>query len=86
MIKDKKFCVLAGGLEEFTRDYKKLRADVNIIKEHISTQIVQVPNPNFMKGITLANVPEVVTSVYISGFFEIIDKDNKKETTLKIDS
>lgn len=83
MIKDKKFCVLAGGLDEFTRDYNKLRKDVNIIKEHISTQIVQVPNPNYMKGIT-AGTPEVVTSVYISGFFEIIDKENKK-SVLSID-
>jgi len=80
MIKDKKFCVLAGGLDEFTRDYNKMRKEVNIIKEHISTQIVQIPNPAYMKGITLANVPEVVTSVYISGFFEIIDKENKKST------
>jgi len=82
MIKDKKFCVLAGALDEFTKEYLQLRKDTTIIKEHISTQVVQLPNPNYMKGITSANTPEVVTAVYISGFFEYLLKQEKSTLTI----
>jgi len=72
--KNQSYVVLAGYLKEYTTDLKKLQNENKIIEKHVSTQMIQIPNPSYIKGITDATQPEVVTAVIITALFLIEPK------------
>ncbi len=78
---EKKWCVLGGNLQEFTAEYETFKSKNKIIEKHISSQIVQVPNPNFIKGVTDRTQPEIVTTVYISAVIQFEPVVQKLEIT-----
>lgn len=66
--------VIAGDLTEFQKEMEKFKKDNMIHEKFISSQLVQIPNPSYMKGITSATQPEFTTTVIISAVIYFVKK------------
>jgi hypothetical protein len=63
--KNELIAVLVGDTNTWTKEYFAFKKDNDIIKEFVSSQFTQMPNPQYLKNISL-NQPEFVTTVIIS--------------------
>lgn len=80
-IQEPKCTVILGDINTFYGELLKFKAE-NIIKEKfISSQMAQMPNPNYIKAINGATQPEFITGVIISAviFFEPKKVDLEKK-------
>jgi hypothetical protein len=68
------YAIIAGDINNFVNDLKKMEAENIIIAKHISTQMVEIKNPDYMQGITL-NAPQKITTVFVSAFIEFKKKE-----------
>jgi len=57
---------IVGDINQFYAELIKFESENEIHERHFTSQMVQLPNPNYMKGITTINTPEFMTSVLIS--------------------
>lgn len=77
MEKNTEYLIIAGDINNFVKDLKKLEAENIIIEKHISTQMIEIKNPDYMQGITL-NAPQKITTVFVSAFIEFKKKEIPK--------
>lgn len=75
----REYAIIAGDLTTFVAEHEKILKEHDVIEQHISSQLMQIPNPDYMKGITVGK-PEFVTTVIISA---LIIFRKKKEATNK---
>lgn len=61
-----KVSAIIADLNGYIAECEKFEKE-NIVKEkHVSSQIIQMANPNYVKGISLASTPQQITTVMIS--------------------
>ena len=77
MEKNTEYLIIAGDINNFVKDLKKLETENIIIEKHISTQMIEIKNPDYMQGITL-NTPQKITTVFVSAFIEFKKKEIPK--------
>ena len=68
------YAIIAGDLQNFLKELGKIESTNTIINKHISTQIAEVPNPNYMPGITGAS-PKTITTIIVSALIEFQKKE-----------
>ena len=69
------YITFAADLDNFTKQIGQIENDYNIIEKHISTQMVQIPNPaKALTGLHQPNQPEFITQIIISGLIKCTKK------------
>lgn len=77
-----KVSAIIADLTTYLTECKKFEEANTIIEKHVSSQIIQIPNPNFTKNngrIHIPGIPQVTTTVMIS----VLYVHEVKETVLK---
>lgn len=77
MEKKIEYAIIAGDMQNFVKELKQIESENIVIAKHISTQMIEVKNPNYMQGVTL-NAPKTMTTVFVSAFIEFQKKEEVK--------